>query len=102
MAIDSDIVVKIDGGEVTFEAPGLNDWAFFSSFSEKNVAEIADLVIPKIKAVSGLKKKDGSEVTLENIQAKDFSLPFFNKLVALWVRTIHAASNPTEAEVKNV
>lgn len=101
MAVDADIVVKIDGGEVVFPAPGLNDWAFFGSFAEKNTLEIAEMVVPKIKAIRGIKNQDGSDVTLEQFQRMEISLPFFNRLIALWIKTIQGASSPTEAEAKN-
>lgn len=100
MAIDSDTVVEIDGGKIYFSAPGLNEWAFFTSFEGKNVAEIADMVIPRIVAVEGLKKKDGSDVTIEHMKNKEFSVPFFNQLFSKWTKAVTAATSG-EAEAKN-
>jgi hypothetical protein len=99
MAIDGDTVVEIDGGKVYFQAPGLNEWAFFTGFEGKNVAEIAEMVVPRVVAVEGLKKKDGSDVTIEDFKNKVFSVPFFNALFSKWVKAVTASSG--EAEGKN-
>jgi hypothetical protein len=100
MAIDSDTVVEIDGGKVYFQAPGLNEWAFFTGFEGKNAAEIADMVLPRVVAVEGLKKEDGSDVTIETLRNKECSLTFFNQLFAKWVKVVTAAT-AGEAEGKN-
>lgn len=100
MRIDEDLIVKIGDGELVFEEPSLRDWAILTDLAGKSLEEQADILTPKIRAVSGFEYSDGSPVTLESLRAKKFSARFFLQIIRGWTQAI-LASTKDEAEAKN-
>lgn len=96
--IEQDVVVKWKTGEVVFEEPGLNDWATLTELSNKSLDEQADMLIPKIKSVSGLEYASGEPVSLESLKAKKFSARFFVHLVKGWSDAILKSFQSETAE----
>jgi hypothetical protein len=82
--IEQDVVVQMGDGEVVFEEPSLRDWAIMVELTGKSLEEQADVLLPKIKSVSGLTYRDGAEVTLKTLAEKKFSARFFLHLVKAW------------------
>ena len=100
MIIDTDLVVTIGDGTITFDEPTLRDWAIIVDMSGKTLEEQADVIIPKIKEIHGLEYKDGSPVTIDSLKAGKFSAKFFMKLIQAWSRAI-VDGIKGEAESKN-
>ena len=100
MQIDNDLVVKLGDGEVIFDEPGLNDWTVMLAMDGKALDEQADILVSKIKGVSGLTYRDGSAVTVEDLKAKKVPARFFTQLITAWTRAI-VEGIKGEAEAKN-
>lgn len=100
MIIDSDLVVKIDDGVAVFDEPTLRDWAVLVDMNNKSIEEQADILLPKLKEISGFQYRDGSYVTLEDIKNRKFSAKFFLQLVQGWTKAIVSGIRG-EAEGKN-
>jgi hypothetical protein len=88
MIIDSDLVVKVGDGIAVFEEPTLRDWAILVDMDKKTLEQQADLLIPKLKEVSGFQYKDGTPVTVEDVRDKKFSAKFFLQLMTAWTRAV--------------
>jgi hypothetical protein len=88
MIIDSDLVVKVGDGIAVFEEPTLRDWAILVDMDKKTLEQQADLLIPKLKEVSGFQYKDGTPVTVEDVRNKKFSAKFFLQLMTAWTRAV--------------
>jgi len=88
MIIDSDLVVKVGDGIAVFEEPTLRDWAILVDMDKKTLEQQADLLIPKLKEVSGFHYKDGTSVTVEDVRNKKFSAKFFLQLMTAWTRAV--------------
>ncbi len=100
MAIDNDLVVEIDGSKVFFEPPGLNEWATIVEMDNKSKMEQAKLLGSKALGVEGLKRKDGTDVTLEDLKEGKYPIPFFFQLKKKWLNAVISASND-EVSAKN-
>lgn len=100
MIIDNDLVVRISDGIIVFEEPTLRDWAVMVDMSGKSLEEQADVIVPKIKEISGFQYKDGSVVTLEDLRNKKFSAKFLLQVIQAWSKTI-VGELRGEAEQKN-
>lgn len=96
--IDQDVVVTLGDGKVVFEEPGLNDWAFLTELSNKTLEEQADMLVPKIKEVTGLNYASGEAVTIETLKAKKISARFFVQLVKGWSDAILASFKSDASE----
>jgi hypothetical protein len=88
MIIDSDLVVKVGDGIAVFEEPTLRDWAILVDMEKKTLEQQADLLIPKLKEVTGFYYKDGTAVTVEDICNKKFSAKFFLQLITAWTKAV--------------
>jgi TATA-binding protein-associated factor Taf7 len=101
MIIDNDLVVKIGDGVAVFDEPTLRDWAILVDMEKKTVEQQADVLIPKLKEISGFQYRDGSSVTVEDMKNKKFSAKFFLQLVQGWTKAV-VDSLQNESEAKNV
>jgi hypothetical protein len=100
MAIDCDLIVKVDEGQILFTPPGLNEWAEVLKMDGKSVEEQATLLVEKVVAVENLTYKDGRPVTLEDVKSCKFPVSFMFLLKSKWINAV-IASAKGEAEGKN-
>ncbi|TXH14219.1 MAG: hypothetical protein E6R03_09695 [Hyphomicrobiaceae bacterium] len=98
MAINDDVLVEIDGGKVFVDSP-MNLWVKFKDIDKKNVMELAEISIPTIVRVEGLKLKDGSDATVQDFKEMKFSYTFFQEFFVKWAKAIQG--NSSEASAKN-
>jgi hypothetical protein len=102
MIIDNDLVVKIGDGVAVFEEPTLRDWAVMIDMNGKSLEEQADILLPKLKEISGFQYKDGTSVTIEDLRNKKFSARFLLQLIQSWTKAIIDGLNGEAQEKKAV
>ncbi len=98
MAIDKDIVIKIDEGEVIMENMELRTWAIDTEMDGKSPPDQAKILFSKIRDVKNLFYSNGDAVTLSSLLDGRAPLSFFIALKNAWVQR---SFNGGEAEAKN-
>jgi hypothetical protein len=88
MIIDNDLVVKIGDGVAIFDEPTLRDWAILVDLEKKSLEQQAEVLLPKLKDIQGFEYRDGTAVTLEDMQNRKFSAKFFLQLIQAWTKAV--------------